>query len=120
MGVDFSKLSGLLASFDFVDCDLELAGFSNMRLRSRQFDNCKLKDAYFLQTDLQKSDFRNSDLAGARFENCDLRQVNFVGALNYTINPASNNLLKAKFSLPEAASFLEILGLEVVDPIEQA
>jgi hypothetical protein len=41
----------------------------------------------------------------------DLRKANFRGAVNYSINPLTNKLLKAKFSRPEVMTLLDHLEI---------
>jgi hypothetical protein len=38
-------------------------------------------------------------------------QADFIGAKNYTINPTTNNVKKAKFSLPDVLQLLAETGI---------
>jgi uncharacterized protein YjbI with pentapeptide repeats len=57
------------------------------------------------------ADFGKSDLTGSTFHNSNLSKANFIGAINYSINPLTNKLSKAKFSKPEALSLLDHLDI---------
>ena len=41
------------------------------------------------------------------FHNSNLCKANFIGAINYSINPLTNSLKQAKFSKPEVLALLE-------------
>ena len=72
---------------------------------------------------MQEADFSESDLTGAIFENCDLlqttffhtnlEQANFTSAFNYSINPETNRLRKARFSLLGLIGLLDTYGIEI-------
>jgi Pentapeptide repeats (8 copies). len=63
-----------------------------------KFDKCSLKETDFSEVNLSSSIFSDCDLTGARFLNTNLEKVNFRTASNFSIDPESNKLKKAKFS----------------------
>jgi uncharacterized protein YjbI with pentapeptide repeats len=84
-----------------------------MNLQEISFGASELKECDFFQANLAGADFSNCNLAGAIFENCDLKSADFRQALNYQIDPAQNQVAKARFSMPEVLSLLAPLGIEI-------
>jgi uncharacterized protein YjbI with pentapeptide repeats len=70
-----------------------------------------VKECDFVNSDLSACDFQNSTLSGSLFHNTNLSRANFVGANDYRIDPLSNKLEKAQFSMPEAISLFEAMGI---------
>ncbi len=87
----------------------------NLSLQHTIFKNCLLKEVDFSESDLHKAQFENCDLMGAVFRQTNLQGADFSSAKNYMIDPQFNRIKKAKFSLPEAASLLVGLGIELVE-----
>jgi uncharacterized protein YjbI with pentapeptide repeats len=75
-------------------------------MKKATFDGSKLRENHFTNTCLISADFRSVDLAGTVFHNCDLSKADFSGASQYDIDPQTNKIKKAKFSLPEAVRLL--------------
>ena len=96
----------------FDECNLDFATFIGLSLRKLRMTGCSAKEVEFAEADLSGADFSGTDLAQSRFRHTNLTQANFVGAANYTIDIATSNIAKAKFSLPEALSLL--YGLDIV------
>ncbi|MGK5082194.1 pentapeptide repeat-containing protein [Bdellovibrionota bacterium FG-1] len=71
---------------------------------------------YFSGTDLSECDFQKSDLFNARFQNTTLLKADFRGAHSYLIDPISNKVRGARFSLPEAQGLLVGLGIRIEGP----
>ena len=67
----------------------------------------------FSETDLVGSVFKNCDLSGTIFENTHLEKADLRTAYNYHIDPESNKLKKAKFSLQGLPGLLDKYGLEI-------
>lgn len=99
----------------FKDSQVSYSSFYGKKLKKMQMVNCVALEADFTACDLQQSSFERTDLAGAHFSDTDLTQANFAGARNYEINPATNRIKGAKFSLPDALSLLNYLDIQVVD-----
>jgi fluoroquinolone resistance protein len=57
--------------------------------------------------------FTNCDLAGAIFNNTILEKANFTTARNYSINPQTNVVKKAKFSLPGVVGLLDVFKITI-------
>lgn len=113
MGINWTELGGLTFGAKFKDCIMKDSVFVEMNLRDAKFTNCDLSDADFSDTSLVDSQFDGCDLKGARFNNTDLRGADLSKAINYSINPETNKIKKAKFSFQGALSLLEYLDIEV-------
>jgi uncharacterized protein YjbI with pentapeptide repeats len=101
-----------LLSFTFDNCVLNYASFYKLKLKNTSFISCKLEEVEFVETDLTNSVFNNCDLVGAVFENTILEKVDFVTSFNYSINPVTNRIRKAKFSIHGVAGLLD--GYDIV------
>ena len=115
MGVNFSECSKFAFSPEFRGCVIDNAVFYGVSLKKGIILKCRLVDC-----DLTGCDFREADFSDTRFERVAIRQCNFEKAdfrtsQGYAIDPGSNQVRKAKFSLPEAQSFLSFLGIDLED-----
>ena len=102
-------------SVSFNNSRISYSSFYGKNCKKTKFINCIADDVDFSNCNLSQADFAGTDLKNAIFSNTDLTQANFAGALNYSINPEVNKIKKAKFSLPEALSFLYSLDIVLVD-----
>ena len=98
LGVDFTRCNDLMFSFRFDNCIMDYCTFFGTKLKKTHFIKCSLKDVDFSETDLSSALFTNSDLTRARFSNPILEKADFRSATNFTIDPESNKVIKAKFS----------------------
>jgi uncharacterized protein YjbI with pentapeptide repeats len=78
------------------------------------FSGSKLKESHFTNTCLNGADFSDVDLSGTVFHNCDLSKADFSSATQYNIDPLTNKMKKAKFSLPEAVGLLRSFDVTIV------
>lgn len=106
---------GLGPAVSFDDCALTHSVFMGLVLKGVGFKDCIAHEADFSDSNLAKCNFSGTDLAGARFSHSDLSGADLRTARNYTIDPRTNTLKGARFSLPEAASLLTALGVVLVD-----
>lgn len=117
VGVDWtatgaSDISRLMQSFSFEECVLDYATFFGMKLPKASFRRCHAHEVDFAEADLAGADFRGADLTASTFHHTNLERCDFTGAINYAIDPTTNRVSGAKFSLPEAISLLR--GFDVV------
>lgn len=113
LGVQFSDCRKFMLELLFEECQLKLSGFFMLNLKNTRFTTC----------DLQEADFTGSDLSGAAFENCDLHRAifhhtnleksDFRSAINYSINPETNRIRKARFSLPAVTGLLDTWDITI-------
>ena len=113
LGVNFADSNPFLLSFHFEDCLLNLSSFYNLKIEGAKFKNCKLHEADFSGGDLTASSFVNCDLAGAIFDNSILEKADFQTAFNYAIDPNSNRIKKAKFSMAGILGLLYKHDIEI-------
>lgn len=114
VGADWFKCEKLFFSVDFERCLLQFCNFSDLQMKNRSFLESKMLENTFTDTSLKGSDFGGTKLTGTVFHNCDLSNADFSSAAEYDIDPQTNNIKKAKFSLPEAVSLIKGLGVTIV------
>lgn len=112
MGVDFSVLNSFYDS-NFEDCQIKLSSFYQMKLNGIIFKNTDLIQTDLNNTELKKAKFLNSNLNETSFNMANIDQADFSTAKNYLIDPSHTSLKNAVFSLPEAISFLKIIGIKL-------
>jgi uncharacterized protein YjbI with pentapeptide repeats len=113
MGVDFSKCSDLLLSFEFVHCQLDFSFFTKRKIKKTNFRDCSIKEANFTEADLTGSVFQNCDLWRTLFDRSNLSQVDFRTAVNFTIDPENNKLKKARFGLEGIPGLLTKYDIDI-------
>ena len=77
------------------------------------FVNSSMKNVDFSECDLTKSIFSNTDLMNATFYKTILKEVDFLTAANYSIDPEMNTIKKAKFSLHGVSGLLEKYDIQI-------
>ena len=92
---------------------LKLSTFFKLNLKNTRFRQCDLHEADFTETDLTGAIFEESDLLQAIFFHSNLEKADFRSAFNYSINPETNRLRKARFSLPGVIGLLDTYGIEI-------
>ncbi len=110
-GISFTDLNRLVVDISFYSCDIKSSNFTDLKLNSAVFSRCVINDCDFVNTELKNADFRFCDLNDTLFHNTDLTGAVFEQAVNYNINPNSNKIKKAVFSLPEAVNLLAHFGI---------
>jgi len=100
-------------SIAFQQSRISFSSFYGKNLKKAQFIQCIADEVDFSECNLSQADFSGTELTRATFSNTDLTKANFTGATNYFIDARTNKLQKAKFSLPEALSFLYAMGIEL-------
>lgn len=99
----------------FKKCALNHSTFIGLNLGGIQLVDCIAVDVDFREADLSQVDFSGTDLSDSLFNNTNLRESDLSRARNYLIDPASNQLKRARFSLPEAMSLLYSLDINLSD-----
>lgn len=92
---------------------LKLALFSKLKLKNTRFKNCDLQEVDFTDADLAESIFEHCDLLLATFFKTNLEKADFRSALNYSINPETNRISKASFSIPAVIGLLDKYNIEI-------
>jgi uncharacterized protein YjbI with pentapeptide repeats len=115
MGINFSDADNLGFSPDFRKSVISNSVFGGLSFRKGAILECRLVDC-----DLSDCDFREAEFSATTFEhvaisNCNFEKADFRSARGYAIDPLTNRVRKARFSLPEALSFLSFLGIQIDD-----
>ena len=84
-----------------------LASFYKLNLKKTRFINCDLQEVDFVETDLSGALFTNCNLGRAVFERTNLTQADFSSAYNYSLDPESNKIAKARFSMTGLPGLLD-------------
>lgn len=120
IGIDWGKaswgnkqLQTLLKVIEFEDCVLNFSTFIGLDLPGLRMEKCIAHEVDFSESNLSQGDFRKTDFAKAIFRNTYLSEANFLGAKDYLIDPATNRIKGAKFSLPAAMSLLYSLDIDL-------
>ena len=112
MGLDAFRCRKILEA-SFHKSILQTCNFTDLKLEGISFAGSTIREVYFTNTDLSKADFTDTDLLGTTFHQCNLRSADFRGAKNYFVDLKTNDLRKARFSLPEAMSLLQCFDIVV-------
>jgi len=107
--------AGLGDSLGFSECAISHSTFLGLSLRGIKLIDCVALDVDFREADLSGADFAGTDLAQSVFGDTNLAQADLSRARNYSIDPAQNELHRARFSLPEALSLLHSMDIVLVD-----
>lgn len=113
LGLRFDQCSGFGLSFRFENCQLNHSSFFGTKIRGTVFNNTALQEVDFTDTDLTSAVFYRCDLLKALFENTTLHKADFRDSFNYSINPETNRLKGALFSLPEVIGLLDKYGIKI-------
>jgi len=112
-GLNFSICQPFLLDMNFTGCQLNLASFYSLKLKNTRFKKCILHEADMVQADFSGASFTDCDLRGAIFENTILEKADFRSAINYTLDPETNRIKKAKFSLQGLPGLLHKYSIDV-------
>jgi uncharacterized protein YjbI with pentapeptide repeats len=72
-----------------------------------------MKEVSFIGSTLSNSVFENCNLDNAIFNDTQLKEVNFITAFNYKINPEFNPMKKAKFSTQGVPGLLDKYDIKI-------
>ena len=82
-------------------------------MKKTEFTECSLQETSFVDADLSGAVFHNCDLSQAVFQNTNLEKADLRTAENYSINPETNKIKKAKFSLTGIRGLLDAYDIEI-------
>lgn len=112
VGAEFFKCEKTFFSPSFKKCFLHYCNFSDLKMKNISLKESRVHEAHFNNTILNGANFSDSDLLGTIFHNCDLSKADFSTASRYSIDPQTNKIKKAIFSLPEAVGLLQ--GFDII------
>lgn len=113
LGLHFEQCSEFGLSFSFDGCQLNHSSFYKTKIKKTVFDNSELQEADFTETDLTGVVFNNCNLANALFDNSILEKADLRTAHNYSIDPETNRIKKAKFSISGISGLLNKYDIEI-------
>lgn len=113
-GIDFSTCEKRLFSPSFDECQLLFCNFSDLNLKNCTFNKCLLKECHFSNANLTSVTFNECRLTGTVFHRSNLKNSDLTTAVEYHIDPRTNNMEGALVSLPEAIGLLHPLGIKIV------
>ena len=85
--------------------------FTGSNLEKGEYEFCKAVD--LTEGDLTESIFDNCDLMNAHFERTILRMADLRTAHNFSIDPETNNIKKAKFALSQLHGLLNKYQIDI-------
>ncbi|MCB0765452.1 MAG: pentapeptide repeat-containing protein [Flavobacteriales bacterium] len=113
LGIDFSVCSEMLFSVEFEQCVLDHSVFAERKMPKTLAVRCSMKGVDFSGADLREARFGQCDLLDAVFDRTDLRQADLTSAFNFTIDPTTNRMRGARFSVEGALGLLGGFGVVV-------
>ena len=111
--VDFGQCEALGFSVDFRHSKLDNCSFRKRKMSGTPFSKSVLNDCFFTESDLTGASFDDCSLPGTVFDRCTLKGADFRSASEFAIDPAQNNLRKAKFSTYNLAGLLSGYGIVI-------
>ncbi|WP_320006402.1 pentapeptide repeat-containing protein [Maridesulfovibrio sp.] len=112
LGINWGNLGPVILA-RFSNCLMDRSSFSGQNLTKVYFGSCSLRDASFADSNLACVKFDDCDFLGCQFHHTNLACSDFSSSRNYFINAETNEIKKAKFSLPEVLSLLANLEIEL-------
>ncbi len=113
LGLQIDSCNKFGLSFSFEGCRLDNSSFYKTKIRQTVFRNCQLHEADFTEADLGAAVFDRCDLSLAVFDHCMLEKADFRGSYNFSIDPETNRLAKARFSVDGLPGLLHKYQLRI-------
>lgn len=111
LGINFTHCSRFAFDMSCEKSFITNCNFSGMKLKKTPFRSCEIADTDFPGADLTEADFTGASFRGVIFNGTNLTKASFLDASGYLINPSNNTIRHAVFSLPEAVTLVEQLGV---------
>jgi uncharacterized protein YjbI with pentapeptide repeats len=105
--------NGFGLSFSFDGCTLDHSVFFRTKLKNTVFKNSSLQETDFAESDLTSALFDNCNLTQAVFDGTILEKADFRTSYGYSINPETNRIKKAKFSISGISGLLDRYDIEI-------
>ena len=113
LGLRFDHCNPFGFIVHFENCQLSHASFYQVKLAKTAFANSKLHEVDFTESDLSGANFDHCDLLNATFDHTILEKADFRTSFNYSIDPETNRIKGAKFSLPSVIGLLNKYGIKI-------
>lgn len=112
-GLNFGAIDTLAFGLRLEGCLLRYVNFSQLRWRKAVVQDCDLHESDFRGGQYVEANFQKSRFRECRFSGANLTGADFRFAEGYDLDPRTEQLKKAKFSLPEAMNLLSPFGIDV-------
>ena len=113
LGLRFDYCSKFGLSFSFENCILNHSSFYGVKMKKTLFKVSALQEVDFTESDMTESRLENCDLDRSAFHSTILEKADLRTSFNYAIDPETNKIRKAKFSLPGALRLLHKYNIEI-------
>ncbi|HEX5001419.1 MAG TPA: pentapeptide repeat-containing protein [Bacteroidia bacterium] len=113
LGMRFDTCNPFGLALLFEGCQLNHSSFYKLKIAKTRFLNTQLVECDFTESDLTGSIFTGCNLSQAVFDHSNLQKADFRTAVNFSIDPESNQLKKAKFSLVSVSGLLDKYDIEI-------
>lgn len=113
LGLPFEECKTPGFSVEFENCQLDFSSFFQLKLFKVSFESCKMHEVDFSECMLKNTVITGCDLYRAVFNKTNLQGADLRGSFNYTIDPESNLVKGAQFSLPAVLGLLDKYGIKI-------
>ncbi len=113
LGLRFDRCHPFGLSFSFDGCQLNHSSFYKMKIKRTVFNDSQLKETDFTEADLTNAVFDHCNLMNAVFDRTILEKADFRTAYDYTIDPETNRIKKARFSALGLAGLLGKYDIDI-------
>lgn len=113
LGLHFELVNTFGLSLSFNGCRLDHSSFYKLKLKNTVFKNSQMQETNFAEADLTAATFENCDLMHAVFDRTLLEKADLRTATNFSINPETNRIKKAKFSITGLPGLLQKYQIEI-------
>jgi len=113
-GVNFTKTRDFLFEMHFEGCILDNAVFFKKKNKKGTFKDCSMIETDLTEADLTDAKFENCNLNRAFFERTILRGADLSTSYNFIIDPDTNDIKKARFSVHGLQGLLAKYDIKVV------
>ena len=97
----------------FYECNLSHSSFFGLTLADLIIEACKAHEVDFRDANLNHASFTGTDLLQSLFMHTNLKHADFTNAMNYNIDPETNEIGKASFSFPDVIALLNHLDINI-------
>ncbi|MFA9389346.1 MAG: pentapeptide repeat-containing protein [Prolixibacteraceae bacterium] len=113
LGLHFENCNKMLFSVHFNTCLLNLSSFYQCNLKNSDFNGCQLAESDFAEANLSGTTLSNCELSGAIFDQTNLEKTDLRNSVNFSIDPETNRIKKAKFSANSLEGLLMKYNLHI-------
>lgn len=113
LGLAFDLCNEFGFSLGFDGCTLNHSSFYKVNLKKTSFKNSLLHEVDFTECNLNGAVFEQCDLLRSTFFHANLEKADLRTSYNYSIDPETNRIKKAKFSLEGVTGLLDKYDLDI-------